>query len=110
MKKVVARGSNLKYILRKYLGVFNHVLKICIFLAILFGIYYFSFKTDFFNITEINISGAKVFVSEQDLKNLAISNSLEKNLLTYKISYLADILTKSFLGAKKINVSKSFPN
>jgi cell division septal protein FtsQ len=74
------------------------------------SMYFILFKLDIFYISDIQVIGAKTFVSSTDIFELAKTRSYGKNIFTYSTEDLQNSLRKDFQGAKEIYVHKQFPD
>lgn len=99
-----------KTIVRKYnTGLRNLFIFLCV--TCLFGyLIYIADQKSFLKVSKVEVSGAKNFVSNGDISHVVESNSLGKNILSYNTIILEDMLVKTFLGAKDIQVRKSLPD
>ena len=66
-------------------------------------------KIGFFNISNIEASGAKTFVNETDLKELVKTRSYGKKILFFNSSSLEKLAGETFQGVQDIKISKKLP-
>jgi cell division septal protein FtsQ len=104
------KNINSRVIFRKKSGVFKKLGILIILLGVLSYLVYRFDLLNYFNISFVNVSGAEYFVSSEDVKAIVERNSIGQSIFTIDEEKIADVLKKSFLGAKTIIVNRKFPN
>jgi len=94
---------------RKFGGVVSFILKIIVTLLLLGGLFYVIFKLDYFRVLQVEINGAKNFVSSADLEELTKARSLGQPIFTVDKKELENSLERNFQGAKEISISRKLP-
>src|SRR3989344_6119376 len=81
-------------------------------LLLALGLFYYLLveRVGFFNISSIEVQGAKSYVNETDLKELAKTRAYGKKIFAFDSNDLEKSLSESFQGAREIKVSKRFPS
>lgn len=96
----------------KFKKVIFVVRLLCVFFIILglsSALYWFIYKSEFFDITLVNIRGKNVFVSINDMQNMCNSRLIGKNILFVNTSKTSLDLVNSFLASKSIKIQKRLP-
>lgn len=83
-------------------------------LAILVVVIFLLLKTflldsDTFKVAKVQISGAKSFVNNSDLKEIVHNQVYRKNIFSFNTVDLAEILKRNFRGAKSFTISRQLP-
>lgn len=95
---------------RKFGKTIFLILKIVVIVVFLGGLVYVATQSGTFNISGVEIRGAKNFVSSADLTELANSRSVGKNILTFNKGELEKSLERDFQGAKEITTRRKLPS
>jgi len=104
------RVINSRVVLRKKHGA---IVKILILALVLGALAYLFFKfnvPDYFKIKNVSIAGTERFVSTEDVRNIVERNAFGKYIFSVDEANLSEIISKSFLGAKKVFVERDYPN
>nr|EKD99706.1 MAG: hypothetical protein ACD_22C00195G0005 [uncultured bacterium] len=72
--------------------------------------YFALFKSSFFIVDAINITGTKNFVSLSDITEVTKNRVFGKSIFDFKEQELESVLASSFKGAKEIEVTKKLPS
>jgi cell division septal protein FtsQ len=102
--------SGLRVYLRKYLKYYGHFLIGIVFIVLGFYIKNGLETSEKLKISNVEIIGANSFVNESDLRVLAENHAFGQYYFKIDLTHLENISKENFLGAKKIDVSKKFPN
>ena len=73
-------------------------------------VYLILFKSQFFVVKTVVVSGTHRFVNENDLKALTHSNTYGKNLIFLDRAVLVQNILNSFQGAQQVKISKRYPS
>lgn len=105
------RGVSRKKIFVRRFGRFFKIVIIALAICgFLLGFYELFIKSDFFKVSEVEVTGAKTFVNSGDAHQLAERKSLGTHIITLDTNEIETVLEDTFLGAKDIKVSKSYPD
>ncbi len=88
----------------------NIAVTLCLVILVPTLTYLIVFKSQFFTVKAIVVSGTHRFVNQTDLKSLVRSNTFGKNLIFLDKSNLTYDILNSFQGARQVKVSKRFPS
>jgi cell division septal protein FtsQ len=103
-------GSSRKYAGRRavrWLSVFGPLILIFIFCICAVLIIY---RSQYFKIQNIEITGAGGYVNEIDLKEVVRNISYDRNLITYDIDGAKQILKDNFQGARGFEIKRKLPD
>ncbi len=113
LKRIKDRKRGLKssrVIFRKHHGLAKKILVLILFIGVLSYLVYRFNILDYFKVSLVQVEGATDFVNAEDVKTLVERNSVGQSIFLLKTENVAEILRKSFLGAKKVEVEKDYPN
>lgn len=102
--------NKVKFYKRKFGKTVERVVKIVLLVLLTIVTGFVIFKLDYFRISEVEVVGAKNFVSSVDLKELAKSRSVGDHILFFDKTSLIDSLERNFQGAKHIKISRKLPS
>lgn len=108
IKRRKKRG-NFKFFIRRHTPNFFGFLKAIVLISVLVVLLHFLLLSGYFSIREVTVEGAQRFVNAEDVKQIAASSSLDKNIFVYNATDLAANLKDNFLGANDILVTRKYP-
>ena len=113
LKKIAERKRGVrgaKVALRRHHGLLR---KVVVFIVILLCLSFIVYKyniLNYFKVSNIEVEGASKFVSYNDALMVAEKRVKGQSIFFVNTDSLTEILKKNFLGAKKIEVEKKYPN
>lgn len=78
-------------------------------IALIFGIWFVLFKSSFFTVKNIRITGTKSFVNQADAYEVVKEKVFGKSLFSFDTVGLEENLLDTFLGSKAVKVYKVYP-
>lgn len=109
-RKVEKRKVHINRQKRRLSKLTSYLTTFLILVIVGLGSYLVFSKYRVFDIDQLEIEGAKSFVNETDLFELARKRSFGQNLLSFNSSEFEESLKETFQGAKELYVSKKLPN
>jgi len=103
------RISSQKVVTRKYFSKVLKILKVLLGLVVLGAVTYLLIFSPLLGIKKVVITGDYKWVNEEDVKLIAESNALGKNIFKFNSPTLIKNLQENILGAKTFEVRKLYP-
>lgn len=102
-----------RYIYRKfnwYLGISRILLTLFLLGILGYGIYYMFLKSGFFRISDVKVSGTKIYVDPMDVKEIVKQKTYNKSILLINTPELENLLRENFQGSKNMSVKLDYPD
>ncbi len=105
----IYKPNRFKVISRKANPIVSIIIKIILTVGFIGGIYYLIFRSGFLTVKKVEVSGDIQFTKISDVKVLAESNILGRNILFLNESSITSMIKTNFLVVKQIDFKKRFP-
>ena len=100
----------LKILFKKILSFIRWLTPVAIVCTVFYTLYFFAYRSNFFTIKEVLITGAYSYVNFDDVHSIASNKLVGQNILTQENKDIETLLKKNFLGIKDIDVEKKYPD